>query len=222
VVGVDDELRGVADEVGGVALPPGQGAGLGLQLTVDGLGGAGELDESVALDRGVAVDGLLGCGDLFVDAAQCASGPVFAELVVDDAVGDATGVLTAGSRPRLGQHQAVRNCLAGVLLAPLADHVGQQRDAGAQDVGQPRRLRATWLASEIIPASATTVTSASWWAALKALMTGSIVAVSPIAGRLPGLDCVPCTTPRRADSDRSLVPNPKRRYSGRRVGLSPT
>ena len=44
----------------------------------------------------------------------------------------------------------------------------------------PAACRATWLASEIIPASATTVTSVSWWAVLKALMTGSMVAVSAL------------------------------------------
>ena len=55
VIGVDDELGGLAGEVGGVALPAGQGAVLGLQLAVDGLGGAGELDEPVALDRGVTI-----------------------------------------------------------------------------------------------------------------------------------------------------------------------
>lgn len=38
VVGVDDERRGLADEVGGVTPPAGQGAGLSLQLTVDALG----------------------------------------------------------------------------------------------------------------------------------------------------------------------------------------
>jgi hypothetical protein len=44
----------------------------------------------------------------------------------------------------------------------------------------PEACRAIWLASEIIPASATTVTSVSWWAALKALITGSMVAVSAL------------------------------------------
>ena len=39
---------------------------------------------------------------------------------------------------------------------------------------------AFWLASEIIPASATTVTSGSWWAATNAVMTGSIVLVSAL------------------------------------------
>ena len=48
VVGVDDELSGLAGEIGGVALPAGQGTVLGLQLAVDGLGRAGELDEPVA------------------------------------------------------------------------------------------------------------------------------------------------------------------------------
>ena len=46
----------------------------------------------------------------------------------------------------------------------------------------PAAVMAFWLASEIIPASATTVTSVSWWAVLKASMTGSIVSVS---GSLP-------------------------------------
>ena len=36
-------------------------------------------------------------------------------------------------------------------------------------------------ASEIMPASATTVTSGSWWAAMNALMTGSMVLVSPLS-----------------------------------------
>ena len=67
---------GLVDEVGGVALPAGQGAGLGLQVAVDGLGRAGELDEAVAFDRGLSVDGLLGFGDLFIDPAQGASGPI--------------------------------------------------------------------------------------------------------------------------------------------------
>ena len=44
----------------------------------------------------------------------------------------------------------------------------------------PAACSATWLASEIIPASATTVTSVSWWAALNALITGSMVAVSAL------------------------------------------
>ena len=44
----------------------------------------------------------------------------------------------------------------------------------------PAACSATWLASEIIPASATTVTSVSWWAVLNALMTGTMVAVSAL------------------------------------------
>ena len=39
---------------------------------------------------------------------------------------------------------------------------------------------ACWLASEIIPASATTVTSGSWWAAMNAVITGSMVVVSAL------------------------------------------
>ena len=44
----------------------------------------------------------------------------------------------------------------------------------------PASSIACWLASEIIPASATTVTSVSWWAAMNAVMTGSIVLVSAL------------------------------------------
>ena len=44
----------------------------------------------------------------------------------------------------------------------------------------PAASIAFWLASDIMPASATTVTSVSWWAAMNALITGSIVAVSAL------------------------------------------
>jgi len=93
VVGIDDELRRLGGEVGGVALPSGLRPGLGLQGAVDALGRTAELDVAVALDRGVPVDGPLGLGDLFVDTAQGASGPVVAVLVVDDAIRDSAGFL---------------------------------------------------------------------------------------------------------------------------------
>jgi hypothetical protein len=76
----------------------------------------------------MTVDSLLGFGDLFLDAAQCAPCPVMAELVVDDAVWDTSGLLATGGRLRLGQHQLIRNLLLGVLVAPLADHIRQKRD----------------------------------------------------------------------------------------------
>ena len=44
----------------------------------------------------------------------------------------------------------------------------------------PAASIAFWFASEIIPASATTVTSGSWWAAMNFSMTGSIVLVSAL------------------------------------------
>ena len=37
-----------------------------------------------------------------------------------------------------------------------------------------------WLASETMPASATTVTSESWWAAMSDWITGSMVLVSAL------------------------------------------
>ncbi len=93
MVCADDELRGLLDEVGGVALKPGQAARLGLQFAVDSLGGASELDESIAFDLCSPVDRLLGFGDVFGDAAQRPAGPVGAVLVLDDAIGDAAGHL---------------------------------------------------------------------------------------------------------------------------------
>jgi hypothetical protein len=44
----------------------------------------------------------------------------------------------------------------------------------------PASSIAFWLASEIIPASAATVTSDSWRAAMNAVMTGSMVLVSAL------------------------------------------
>jgi hypothetical protein len=60
VVGTDQELRARFGQVGDVALPPGQRASFGLQRAVDALGGAGEGDEPVALDRHLPRDGALG------------------------------------------------------------------------------------------------------------------------------------------------------------------
>jgi len=45
---------------------------------------------------------------------------------------------------------------------------------------RPSASIAFWFASEIMPASATTVTSGSWWAAMNALTTGSMVLVSAL------------------------------------------
>jgi peptidoglycan/LPS O-acetylase OafA/YrhL len=138
VVGPDDELRCLFDEVGGVALQPGQTTDLGLQLTVDALGGAGELGESVAFDRGSPVDDLLGLGDLLGDAAQRAPGPVVAVLVVDDAIGDTACLFAAGGRPGLGEDLPIVDVLIGMLVAPFAHHIGHKRDPGAEDERQPR------------------------------------------------------------------------------------
>jgi hypothetical protein len=120
MVGVDDELRCDCGrvEVGGVALDPGQGAGFGLQLPVDTLGGTVEFDEPVALDRNLARYGVLGFGDLFVDAVQGATRPVGAVLVVDSLV---TAVLVRAGRPRLSEDVPVGQFLAGRLLAPLVN-----------------------------------------------------------------------------------------------------
>lgn len=131
----DVDSAALVDEVGRVALPTGQCASLGLQLAVDALGGAGEGDEPVAFDRCLPVDGVLGLGHLFIDTVQTAPGPILTKLVVDDPIEDAAGLLATGGRPRLGQHELIGHRLRGVCGVPFADDVGQERDAGAQDVG---------------------------------------------------------------------------------------
>jgi hypothetical protein len=51
------------------------------------------MDIAIAFDRGFPGDGFLGFGDLFVDAAECAPGPVMAVLVVDHPIRDAADPL---------------------------------------------------------------------------------------------------------------------------------
>jgi hypothetical protein len=104
------------------------------------------------------VDGALGFGDLLVDTPHCAPRTVIAVLVVDDPIRDPARLLTDGGRPGLGEHLPIGDCFVGVCVAPFAHHIGYEWDA----------------------ASATTVTSVSWWAALNALITGSMVAVSAL------------------------------------------
>jgi hypothetical protein len=91
VVGVENEVGGRILEVGNVSLEPGQRSGPGLELVVDGLVGAGELDEPVAFDGDLLGGGLLGLADLLVDPAQGAPCPVGLVLVVDDLIGGPAG-----------------------------------------------------------------------------------------------------------------------------------
>jgi hypothetical protein len=93
-------------------------------------------------------------------------------LVVDNVI--PALVFRAGG-PGLGQDQPVGRLLVGVLAPPLGDHIGDVGDAGAEDERQPGRLDRALLASETIPASATIVTSGSWWAAINAVIVGSMV-----------------------------------------------
>ena len=123
-------VGGLSGEVGGVALPARQPADLGFQVAVDALGRPGQLDEPVSFDRRGAVNGALGFGDLLINAAQGALGPVMAVLVMNRPVGDPAGLLTTAGRPRLSQHQTVRDGLAGVVVAPFAHHIGQERNPG--------------------------------------------------------------------------------------------
>ena len=179
MVGVDHELGGDVREVGDVAFEAGKGACLGFQGPVDTLGGAGELDEPVAFDRGLAGDGLLGLGDLFVDAVQGAPSPVRPVLVVDDLV----AALVLGPA---GQGW-VKMCQSGICSSGCSwrhawTTYGTSGIRAPRMNDNPAASMACWLAAEIMPASATTVTSASWWASMNARMVGSIVVVSP---RLP-------------------------------------
>ena len=89
----------------------------------------------------MTVHGTLRFGDLLIDTAQRAARPVMAELVVDDPIRDTAGLLAAGGRPRLGQHQPVGDLLVGVLGTPLPHHVRHKRDPGAEDERQPRGLQ---------------------------------------------------------------------------------
>ena len=87
----------------------------------------------VRFDRGLAVDGAFGFGDLLIDPTQRAPGAVMPIQVMNYPVRDASSFLATGRRPRLGPHQPIRDGLVGVFIVPFADHIGQMWDAGAQD-----------------------------------------------------------------------------------------
>jgi site-specific DNA recombinase len=143
VVAPGHELRGdwrpvrACREVGHVALDPGQGPGLGLQVAVDAFDCAVEGDEPVPLDRGQPGDGLGRLGDLLVDAAQRPPGPVGLVLVVNPLV---TPLRGRPGGPGLGEDVPVGDLLAGVLAPPLANDVGDVGDLHAQDERQPGGL----------------------------------------------------------------------------------
>jgi hypothetical protein len=179
VEGVDHELGAHASQGGGVAVPASQRAGFGFQVAVDRFGRARQLDEPVAFDRGVARHRVLGLGALFVDTAKRAPGPVVAVLVVDDPVGNSPGLLGGGRRLRLAEHVPVGTSRPGWVSRHRRITSGRWVIRVPRMNDKPAAWIALWLASEIMPASAT-VTSVSWWAALKALITGSIVAVSAL------------------------------------------
>ena len=130
VVGADDELGARVGQVGDIALDPGQGSGLDLQLAVHRLRGVGQRDEPVPLHGGLAGHGLLGLGDLGVDALEGPPGVVRGVLVVDDLV---TGLAAGGRGPGLGEHVPIGDGFAGVLAQPLSDLVGDVGCAGAED-----------------------------------------------------------------------------------------
>lgn len=57
-------------------LSPAIARALASRSRLTGLGGAGELDEPVALDRHLPCDGFFGLGDLLVDAALRPARPI--------------------------------------------------------------------------------------------------------------------------------------------------
>ena len=88
------------------------------------------------------VNSTLSLGDLLVDATQASCGP--------GRGGTGSGSTRSGiprafsllvGRPGLGEHQPVGDRLTGVFVAPFAHHIGQVRNAGTEDVGQPRGLQ---------------------------------------------------------------------------------
>src|SRR5690606_29191419 len=133
VVGRDHLLRGQVEPVGDVALYAGHRPRFGLQLAVEGAFAAGELDEPVPFDCRLAIDRGLRLCHLLVDAAQGSPGPIGAVLVVDDVIPSA--VFRPG-RPRLDEDAPVVDLLAGMLLAPLVDHVRRLGDLLADDERQ--------------------------------------------------------------------------------------
>jgi hypothetical protein len=102
-------------------------------LPVEARGGAGQLDEAVAFDGGLARHRVGGLGHLLVDAAQGAPGPVGLVLVEDRLV---VALVGRAGRPGLGEDVPVRDGLVGMLAAPLVDHVGNLADAHAEDERQ--------------------------------------------------------------------------------------
>ena len=126
--GGDRGAVGASPQVGDVALQPGQRPGFVLEVAVDGAGAAGQPDEPVALDRGLPGDGFLGLGDLLVDAAQRAPGPVGLVLVVDDLV--AAAAARPGG-PRLGEDLPVGDVLRrgarGATGPPRRGRTGSSR-----------------------------------------------------------------------------------------------
>ena len=115
-VGADDLLGVRVGQVGDVGLPPRQGFRFLLQFPVDRASAAGELDEPVALERGLAGDSGLGLGDLGLDALERAPAAVVGVLVERRDV-FALGRGAAG--PPRGQREPVGYILVGVVLAPL-------------------------------------------------------------------------------------------------------
>jgi hypothetical protein len=78
----------------------------------------------------------------------------------------------------LDEHVPVRDLFVGLFRAPLLNLVRDLGNLRADDERQPRGLVAFLLASNTIPASATTVMSFNWWEAI--LMVGSMVFVSAL------------------------------------------
>ena len=119
------------------------------------------MDVAVAFDRGVTVHDTLRLGDLLIDTAQRAARPLMAELVVDDR----SGMPRDFSVPVAGHGWVSTNpsgtCSSGCWAPHSRTTSGTNGILVPRMNDNPAACSATWLASEIIPASATTVTSVS-------------------------------------------------------------
>src|SRR6266536_515427 len=85
---------------------------------------------------------------------------------------DFDGAVAAGGADELA------DAPAGAALNPAADGTSGMRRPRMND--SPAASICFWFASDTIPASATTVTPGSWWAAMNDWTTGSMVLVSAL------------------------------------------
>jgi hypothetical protein len=142
---------------------------------------------------------------LLIDAAQRPAGPAGLVLAVDLLV---VALRAGAGGPGLGEYVPVGDLSPGCSCRHLSTWQGTPGTFMPRMNDSPAASIAFWFASEIIPASATTVTPGSRRAATNFPVTGSIVLVSALlpskALTMSGNTSCPVSSP------------PSRAYSGRR------